>query len=449
MPSIRQFTDLHGVSKTTALNCYRLLEERGWLQAKPQSGFYATRPLGEQPLPKTPRFAATITKPQKPRFSNIERTSPFYASQLAPELVPLDLLNRCFKRANSRADNGVNLYPEPQGCNRFRGTLRQHIAGNYFPISERLIITTGCIDAIRSAIEVTTAPGDAIAITSPCFNGLLELLANTDRLVVEIPSHQGSLDLDQLEQQMKSGAVRACLLSSSHINPQGITLPPEQKRHLADLAASYRIPIIEDDVYLELGYTKSSPLPIKHWDKQGWVLWCGSISKTLSPAYRVGWCEPGRFYNAYLEQRQVQFYGVSQPIQNTLNEFYSSGLYQKHLKQLRIRLAQQAHDYYQLLQTQLPTDSRISASQGGMVVWIQVPGLNSQLLFEQAKEIGVFFRPGPEFSSRKLYRDHFRINMGWPISSIQGDSDELREKTGARRETLIQLCNMVPAAIKK
>jgi len=443
MPSIRQFTALHKVSKTTALNCYYLLQERGWLQAKPQSGFYTTMPIGNIPVPLSPKFDAVITKPKRPRFSIAERDSPFYASQLAPELIPRDQLNRCFKRANTLSDNGINIYPEAQGSKKLIHSLSTHLSQHYFPVSENLVITNGCIDAIRSAIEVTTAIGDAIAITSPCFNGLLELLANTKRMVVEIPSHDGVLDLLQLEQHMKSGSVKACLLSSNHINPQGISLAVSQKKKIAELAEQYQTAIIEDDVYLELSYTKNNPLPIKHWDNNGWVLWCGSISKTLSPSYRIGWCEPGRFYNKYMEQRQVQFYGVSQPMQSTLHEFISSGLYLKHLKKLRLALAQQAREYYQFFQENLPPNARLSAAQGGMVIWIQILKLDSQKLFTKAKKLGIFFRPGPEFSSRKLYKTYFRINAGWPIKVSDAADDTTRYQIEKRREELVTLCKLI------
>ncbi|MCX4026816.1 PLP-dependent aminotransferase family protein [Endozoicomonas sp. SM1973] len=447
MPSIRQFKDQHQISKTTALNCYHLLQEQGWLQSKPQSGFYTSLPYGNQSPPQFPKFKAVIAKPKAIQLAAAEQDSPFYASQLAPELTPATLLNRCFKRANSRIDSAINLYPEAQGNPKLIRSLTHHFSQQYFPMAETLIITNGCIDSVKTAIEVTTREGDAIAITSPCFNGLLELLASTKRMVVEIPSDNGQLDLQQLEQHMKQGSIKACLLSANHINPQGVCLTVEQKQTIARLAARHHIAIIEDDVFLELSYTNTPPLPIKHWDKKGWVLWCGSISKTLTPSYRLGWCEPGRFFNQYLKMRQVQFYGVSQPLQNTLHEFISSGLYLKHLKQLRLTLAQQVKDYYQLLQQHLPTTTRLSKALGGMVIWVQIPHLNSQSLFNLAKDEGIYFRPGNEFSSRKLYNDCFRINAGWPIRPQPGFDDDTNENIVRRRNSLIKLCELVTDTI--
>lgn len=224
--------------------------------------------------------------------------------------------------------------------------LAKHFSEQYFHISaDKLVVTNGCIDAIRTAIEVTTQIDDTVAISSPCFIGLIELLANMGRLVIEIPFHREQLDFLQLETHMSKGEVDACLFSANHIIPQGICLSSKQKEQLAFLAERYEVPIIEDDVYLELNYTNTTPLPIKHWDKSGWVIWCNSISKTLGSGYRLGWCEPGRYFNKYLEHRAVQTFGVNIFIQSAIAEFLYSGQYLKHLRKLRLAINQQMLSY--------------------------------------------------------------------------------------------------------
>ncbi len=107
------------------------------------------------------------------------------------------------------------------------------------------------------------------------------------------------------------------------------------------MAATYRIPVIEDDVYLELGHGRITPLPAKHWDKEGYILWCGSVSKTLTAGYRLGGCLPGRYFDRYLQQRNTQSFGVSSPIQLALADFINSGQYRTHLRKIRLALARQ------------------------------------------------------------------------------------------------------------
>ena len=65
-----------------------------------------------------------------------------------------------------------------------------------------------------------------------------------------------------------------------------------------------------DDVYSELSHQSIMPLPIKHWDKSGWVIWCSSVSKTLAPGIRLGWCSSGRFVNQFIQHRNIKTLGI-------------------------------------------------------------------------------------------------------------------------------------------
>jgi len=443
MPSIRKFSQLYNISITTALNCYQRLEEFGWLQAKAQSGYYVTKPLGKNLPPEFPSFDSTVTRPQSFKENNIASSSPFYVSQFSAEFLPTKVLEQCFRRANKYNLNVVNLYPEYQGKKALREVLAKHFSQLYFNVSaEKLVVTNGCIDAIRTAIEVTTKLGDTVAISSPCFIGLIELLANMGRLVVEISFQQAQLGMKQLENHMKQGHIQACLFSANHINPQGNCLTSNQKEQLAVLAKNYQIPIIEDDVYLELNYRGPTPLPIKHWDKSGWVLWCHSVSKTIGPGYRIGWCEPGRYFEQYLNLRSVQYFGVNIFVQGAIMEFYYSGQYIKHVKKLRLTMSQHLFCYSKVLLEHLPDNTRLSSPKGGLVLWVQVPGLNSNRLLTEAAKQNIYFRAGSEFSTLDVYQDCFRINFGWSIA-VSAKEKSRRDCAVHRYQQLVSLCVLV------
>lgn len=444
MPSIRKFSQLYDISITTSLNCYQRLEDLGWLQAKAQSGYYVTKPLGKNLSPEFPTFDSIVSEPQSFKENNIASSSPFYISQFSAELLPVTVLEQCFRRANKYNLSSVNLYPEYQGQKALREVLAKHFSELYFNLSaEKLVITNGCIDAIRTAIEVTTKVGDTVAISSPCFIGLIELLANMGRLVIEISFQQAELGMQQLENHMKQGRIDACLFSANHINPQGNCLSSKQKEKLAGLAESYKVPIIEDDVYLELNYRDPTPLPIKHWDKSGWVLWCHSVSKTIGPGYRIGWCEPGRYFKQYLVQRSVQYFGINIFVQSAIMEFYYSGQYLKHIKNLRLKISQHLYSYSKVLLEHLPTNTRLSSPQGGLVLWVQIPGLDSNKLLAAAAKQNIHFRTGSEFSTLGLYQDCFRINFGWPIVKSDQKHNKQNKNTAAYRyQQLVTLCEL-------
>ena len=435
MPSLRKLAYQFDVSMTTAINCYHHLEELGWIIAKPQSGFYVSSPLLEHRTPELPQFRSQLKTiayqpmalPLTPTHSfqesgihyqpSIYEPGPLGISQLSPEFMPTEPLQRSLKRGLKRLGQQLHAYPDRQGDPALRQALEQHFAGYGFPFqAQDLVITGGCIDAVRIALETVSTSGDAIAISSPCFSGLLELLAGLNRQVIEIPSTPEGIDLDQFEQLLKTRQIKAGLFSTSHMNPQGISMSAAQKQRLAELANQYQIPVIEDDIYIELGQTKTLPLPAKYWDKEGYLLWCGSVSKTLSAGFRLGWCLPGRFFTAFERCHGGNNFGVSTPVQAGLADFINTGQYQKHLNHVRIQLQKNLKDYRTFLLAHLPKGSAVSHPTGGMVLWLQIPHLDSQALWPQAVAEGIDLRIGPAFTTLSYYQDYVRINAGWPLN---------------------------------
>ncbi|MBR9883346.1 MAG: PLP-dependent aminotransferase family protein [Oceanospirillales bacterium] len=419
LPSLRKSARLYSVSMTTAINCYHYLEELGWLIAKPQSGFYVSQPAVPARPPGLPRFESRITTPHMPSTAG-GMNGPLGISQLGPSLLPTAALNRSVKRALRHSSEYLERYPDPQGEAALRQALASHFAGYGFPFAaSELVIGNGCIDAVRVALELTTQPGDAVAISSPCFNGLLELLALLDRRVVEIPSTAEGIDLEQLEHHLSRRHVKAGLFSTTHMNPQGISMTPRQKQKLADLAETYATPIIEDDIYMELGHGNITPLPAKYWDRSGYILWCGSVSKTLSAGLRIGWCLPGRYLERYRQHRSVGHFGLNALSQAALADFIGTGQYHAHLQKVRALLKRQISAYQSFLQNALADNIALSHPSGGLVLWLQSPGLNCTELNRRAREIGLGIRPGCEFTTLSLYQDCLRINAGWPLDYEQ------------------------------
>ena len=113
---------------------------------------------------------------------------------------------------------------------------------------------------------------------------------------VEIPgSPRTGMDLDALDEALRTGPIRAIVLSANVSNPLGAVMPDDAKERLVRTAERHDLPIIEDDVYGDLVFDGTRPRPLRAFAKGGNVLTVGSVSKTLAPGYRVGWVAPGRW----------------------------------------------------------------------------------------------------------------------------------------------------------
>jgi DNA-binding transcriptional MocR family regulator len=79
-------------------------------------------------------------------------------------------------------------------------------------------------------------------------------------------------------------------------NPWAAVCPMIKKRRLVEIITKHNIPLIEDDIYGELYFGKHRPKTCKYYDTKGLVMHCSSLSKSLTPGYRIGWVLPGKFY---------------------------------------------------------------------------------------------------------------------------------------------------------
>ncbi|MCZ4293520.1 PLP-dependent aminotransferase family protein [Vibrio sinaloensis] len=416
MPSLRQLAKQQSVSMSTVVSCYQELESQGWILSRPQAGYFVAP---RKPRHSTPQWAQFVSK-----VSNVTTSYPSHPSIQGPLGVSTTVndhnsvteLERSFRRSLKRLGDRLNHYPDTQGEPLLRQALSTHFAKTNIHFSaDQLVITAGCMSAIKAALESCSNEGDTIAISSPCFNGILELLGQMSRKIVEIPSLDDGIDLSQLEMHLKEKRVNAAIFCTSHMNPQGINMSANQKQALANLANQYRVPIIEDDVYLELSYHDHTPLPAKYYDKGGYVLWCGSVSKSLSPSYRLGWCLPGRYLDIYKEKFAAASYGVALPTQLAVADFIDSGQYAKHVRHRRAKLLELRRQYLDYLAEHLPPSVKISNPQGGMVLWLQVPNLNSHSFANAVKQHQLDIRLGHLFSTLDLYADCLRINIGYPL----------------------------------
>ena len=416
--SLRDFSRAQAVSMSTAVNTYEELERLGWIQARPQSGFYITDQRSLTNEPTWPNFKAKVIAPKSANFDMRINDGPLGASSLElPESVHKHIA-RSMRRAAQQSLAQLQRYPHRQGEPQLRQALAAHFSQiGFAQHADELVITNGCISAVRMALMASTQAGDVVAVSSPCFDELLMLLATLHLKVVEIPTTDAGVDLDQFESLLSQGCVQAGLFSTTHMNPQGISMSVEQKKRLCQLAAAYKIPIVEDDVYFELTHgsassTSTSYLPASYYDQSGYLIWCGSVSKSLSPSLRIGWCRPARFFESTIKLAQ------GEPVypQLVLSDLLRSGSYARHIKQTAFQLTTQVQQYRHYLAERLPPGSLISKPTGGLVLWLQVPKLNAKQLMLRAVQEQLDIRIGSAFTATNRYQNCVRINVGFEFN---------------------------------
>jgi DNA-binding transcriptional MocR family regulator len=424
-PSIRQLCRERAASPASVVRAYELLEARGLIESRPRSGFFVARIL-----PRTVTPPRTPNRPNRPAHVDISDlvfeilqtarsrdTVPLGSAFPSPELFPLRQLGRHLAAASRKFDPWSTVEDLPPGNLLLRSQLAQRYRLMGAEVSpEEIVITAGALEALNLALQVVTAPDDVVAIESPSFYGCLQAIENAGRRAVEIPtSPQHGVDLAALERTLERVSVRACWFMTTFQNPLGATMPAPQKEQLVRMLSARGIPLIEDNVYAELFFSRQRPRITKVWDREGLVLDCGSFAKSLAPGYRLGWVAAGRFATEVWQRKITTSIATSMPIQAAISHYLASGAYDRHLRSLRRALSTQQGLLVAALRRHFPAGSKWFCPTGGYQLWVELPkGVEALALHARASEYGISIAPGPMFSPQRRFPRAIRLNYGHP-----------------------------------
>src|SRR5690606_31639299 len=195
------------------------------------------------------------------------------------------------------------------------------------------------------------------------------------------------------------------------------------KKALVNMLSEHEIPLIEDDLYGDVYFGENRPKPCKAFDKKGLVLWCGSVSKTLAPGYRVGWVAPGKFKEQGIRLKLLHAVSSTTLTQEVIGDFLENGRYEAHLRKMRRTLQANSLHFTRAIHDYFPEETRVSRPQGGFVLWVELnQNLNVPLLYDQAMRQKISIAPGRMFTLQNQFNNCMRLSYGlqW--------SDELEKK---------------------
>jgi len=435
LPSLRRMSDQIGVSVPTVRQAYVELERQRRVEARPQSGYYVRARRGNDLV----RPAPALRRGSKPTpvccRSLMGRV---YDGLYQPDVVPLGIANPCMaqpaakalhramKRVMARVEDRAIGYAPTLG----EPTLRRQIAYRYLDTlgntvdPETICITNGGQEALLLALQAVAGRGDVVAVESPAYHGLLELIDSLGMLAIEVETcPEEGVMLDALERTLDTHPVRVCMLSTTLSNPLGASMPEEKRVRLVELLEERDVVLIDDDVYGDLRFDDQRPKPAVYYSRSGKVLTCGSFSKTAAPGYRIGWLLMGRYCDTV--ERLKRAYSCSSGLlqQLTLREFMATGDYERYLKSLRPVLQCNAERMSALVAEAFPEQTRTSKPVGGSVLWLELPRtVNAETLFDNAIRSGISIAPGQIFSPRARYSHFIRLSFGHPWTDRLADA---------------------------
>ncbi|KLN60783.1 hypothetical protein WH96_09905 [Kiloniella spongiae] len=422
-PSLRLLMQSQHISLATATQAYKNLEDRGYIEARPQSGFYVSHRYTsrlQEPAETTPYQAPESVKIAKPILKLLEYYAsdpslhPFGCAIPSPEILAAGKLDLILAKKARHNGKDHNNYSPAQG----NVDLRNEIANRSTRLGlkltkDNITITNGCTEALTLALKVVTKPGDAVALESPIYFGILQILDALGLKAFELPTSKHGINIDALYDAVTSNKIKACLFISSFSNPLGCTLSINQKLSIIDLLKEYNIPLIENDIYGDMYFGKVRPKSFLSLAPDANIIYCNSFSKSIAPGYRIGWI----ISFCHIEKITETKFGLSiccpTLLQASLATYLNSGNYDRHIQKIKLALQINVEKTRYAISKFFPKQTKVSNPAGGFVLWLELDKkINSAELFEKAIEQGISFAPGSLFTTTDNYNNCMRICCG-------------------------------------
>jgi 2-aminoadipate transaminase len=414
IPSIRQLAQRLALSNSTVATAYDDLSANRIIETRRGSGTYisATAESNGLDLNRTP-----LVEPQRSvqpmGWERYEFGSDFFGMPVSaksagllrftqaspdPALFPLERIKQVSATMLWSPKSFFFDLANPQGYQPLVEHLEREMAlfgVSMAPGQNEIILTGGFQRALSLLIDYLIKPGEKVAIESPCFHPLLNLLIAKRVGFVAIPVDDQGMDTEYLSRVLARGEVQAIITIPTFHNPTGVSMSNARREHLLRLAEQYSLPIVEDDWGRMLRYDGEDDQPLKAMDTGGHVIHIGTFSKCLLPGLRIGWITcPAAAARQLLYAKMGADRSDSQFLQALLYNFIEGGHFHRHVRRTLKHYKRRRDALCEALARDLPPGCSFRRPQGGFSVWVELPNhIRSLPLLRLAREKGIDFSP--------------------------------------------------------
>jgi GntR family transcriptional regulator / MocR family aminotransferase len=447
LPSTRGLAQQLGVHRKTVVAAYRELEREGWLVTVPAVGTAVSPDLPHLPIVRPPGPSRAVK--QRAGFDLPPRVMPAPAASPRgrllllgglPELklTPRSELARAYRRAlMSAAGRELLDYGSPQGDERLRTALAQWLKQTRGIAAEPecLNIVRGTQQGLYLAARALLEPGDRVAIEAyshPTAQGALKIAGV---LLEPVPVDDAGLDVAALEALCNKQRIKAVYITPHHQLPTTVTMTAARRLALLALARRRRFLILEDDYDFEFQYEGRPVLPLAYADRDGVVVYFGSLSKVLAPGVRIGFvvstadvAQRIATYRAFVDHQGDHV------VERAVAELIEGGELERHARRIR-RVYRARRDVLADALVRLLPQLQFTPPGGGMAIWAHTPGIDADAWTARALREYVSFQPASHFACGRVPLDFVRLGFAacteaQLVEAVQGMVRALPARSG-------------------
>jgi 2-aminoadipate transaminase len=386
------------------VTAYRELEARGLVRGYVGRGTFvsATPDAASAPFAWRGKIAAAALQANETTVRDLVRAASdprllsVAAGVPALECFPTDAFQRAMTRVLATQADAAWRHGPTEGLQPFRDALAHRFGGE----PEHILVLAGAQQGLDLLARCLIDPGDAVVIDRPGYLGAIQTFRNAGARLIGWDIARA--DTDELEELLLRYRPKLIYTNPTHQNPTGVTMPIRTRRELLDLAARYRVPIVEDDTYRDLALTGAPPPPSLFTldEAHTVVIRINSFSKMLAPGLRLGWISAVR---PIVEQLALIKQQVDPHTQNlsqmVITELIEQGVLDRHLAALKTEHRRRRDAMVQAVRQHVPAGQlRFAVPDGGMYLWCDLPaGVRARAVQDRALAESVMVLTGEPF----------------------------------------------------
>jgi len=285
--------------------------------------------------------------------------------------------------------------------------------------ADDILIVSGSLQALDLVNAVFLSPGDTVVLEEANYHGTLARLERAGVRRLGVPLDGNGMRMDALANilaRLKAEGTRPKYIYTIPTvqNPTGSIMPEARRLEMLRLAREYDVPIFEDDCYADLTFDGTRPRAIRALDDRGQVVYCGSFSKTVAPALRVGYVVAE--WEVLSRLLAVKYDAGSGALEQMMLAEYCATHFDAHVSELQGVLKFKCDTIMEALAAEFGTAAEFSAPKGGIFIWVTLPNeVDTSRLGEVALAQGVALNPGAEWcADPETGRHRLRLCFGHP-----------------------------------
>ena len=328
------------------------------------------------------------------------------------QLFPIEQLKKSSQKVFENYGSQLLQYSNTEGDLQLRQWIAKRYKRQNLNINaEDILISNGSQQALDLLGKVFINKNDPIIVENPGYLGALQAFRLYQAKFLGVSINNNGMDIAQLQQTLSSNKAKLIYTVPNFQNPTGISYSEENRQAIALEVAKTESYLIQDDPYGELRFSGEQKSNFMSLLPQQTIL-LGSFSKTIAPAFRLGWIvAPQEIMKKLVIAKQAADLHSNSFSQAILYQYLQDNNIDEHLKKLNHYYGQQKNIMETAIKQYFPQNTKLTNPEGGLFLWCSLDKKISTLeLFKTAIKHNIAFVPGESFYTGKIEKNTMRLN---------------------------------------